>query len=51
VRAPLNVADDLHAAIATSRLVVMPGIGHMMNVEAAERFNEEVLAFLRPVQI
>ncbi len=50
VRAPLNVAEDLHAAIPTSRLVVMPGVGHVSNVEAAERFNAEVRAFLRSVQ-
>lgn len=49
VRAPLNVAEDLHAAIPTSRLVVMPGVGHMSNLEAAERFNAEVRSFLRSV--
>ena len=49
MRAPLNVAEDLHAAIPTSRLVVMPGVGHMSNVEAAERFNAEVRTFLRSV--
>lgn len=46
VRAPLNVAEDLHAAIPTSRLVVMPGVGHMSSLEAAERFNAEVRSFL-----
>jgi pimeloyl-ACP methyl ester carboxylesterase len=51
VRAPLNVADDLHAAIPTSRLVVMTGVGHASSVEAAERFNAEVRAFLRSVPI
>lgn len=50
VRAPLNVAEDLHAAIPTSRLVVLPGVGHLINIEAGERFNAEVRAFLRPVQ-
>jgi len=47
VRAPLNVAQDLHARIPGSRLVVMQGVGHVSNVEAAERFNTEVRAFLR----
>ena len=47
VRAPLNVAEDLRAAIDTSRLVVMQGVGHVSSVEAAERFNSEVRAFLR----
>ncbi len=50
VRAPLNVAEDLHAAIPTSQLVVMPGVGHVSSVEAAERFNAEVRSFLRSVQ-
>ena len=50
VRAPLDVAEDLHAAIATSRLVVLPGVGHVVNIEAGERFNEELRAFLRAVQ-
>jgi pimeloyl-ACP methyl ester carboxylesterase len=49
VRAPLNVAEDLHARIPNSTLVVMPGIGHVSNMEAAERFNAEVRAFLRSV--
>jgi pimeloyl-ACP methyl ester carboxylesterase len=50
VRAPLAVAEDLRAAIPTSRLVVMPGVGHMANVEAAERVDAEIRAFLRSVQ-
>jgi pimeloyl-ACP methyl ester carboxylesterase len=47
VRAPRYVADDLHAAIPGSRLVVLPGVGHVVNIEAGERFNAEVRAFLR----
>jgi pimeloyl-ACP methyl ester carboxylesterase len=50
VRAPVNVAEDLHAAIPASTLVVLPGIGHLINIEAGERFNAEIRAFLRPVQ-
>jgi pimeloyl-ACP methyl ester carboxylesterase len=49
VRAPLHVAEHLHAAIPRSTLVVLPGVGHVSNVEAAERFNAEVRAFLRSV--
>jgi len=49
-RAPLNVAHDLHAKIAGSQLVVIPGAGHMIHVEAAKRFNAEVRAFLRSQQ-
>jgi pimeloyl-ACP methyl ester carboxylesterase len=51
VRAPLNVAEDLHTKIPGSRLVVMEGVGHICNVEAAERFNTEVRAFLQSAQI
>lgn len=50
VRALLDVAESLHVAIPTSRLVVMPGVGHVSSVEAAERFNAEVRDFLRSVQ-
>lgn len=47
VRAPLNVAQHLHAEIPRSRLVVMEGAGHVSNVDAAEQFTTEVRAFLR----
>jgi pimeloyl-ACP methyl ester carboxylesterase len=50
VRAPLNVGEDLDAAIPTSKLVVLPGVGHMSNVEAGERLTAEVRALLRSVQ-
>jgi pimeloyl-ACP methyl ester carboxylesterase len=48
-RAPMTVAEDIHRAIPVSRLVVMPGVGHVSSVEAAERFNGEVREFLRTV--
>jgi len=47
VRAPLDVARALHSAIPASKLVVIPDTGHVVNVEAADRFNAEVRAFLR----
>jgi pimeloyl-ACP methyl ester carboxylesterase len=47
VRAPLPVADALHAAIPRSRLVVIPGVGHVSSVEAPDVFNDCVRAFLR----
>jgi pimeloyl-ACP methyl ester carboxylesterase len=50
VRAPLTVARDLQAAIDTSTLVVLPGVGHMSSVEAPERFDAEVRSFLRGVE-
>ncbi|MBA3250572.1 MAG: alpha/beta hydrolase [Geodermatophilaceae bacterium] len=46
-RAPLRVAEALHAAIPTSRLVVLTGVGHVSSVEAPERFNQEVRHFLQ----
>ena len=45
-RAPLPVAEALHAAISGSRLVVLPGVGHVCNIEAPEAFNEAVRTFL-----
>lgn len=49
-RSPLNVAEDLHAEVPASRLVVLPGVGHLSNVEAAAQFNAEVRIFLRSNQ-
>jgi pimeloyl-ACP methyl ester carboxylesterase len=46
VRAPLEVAQALHTAIPHSRLVVLPGVGHVSCIEAADRFNREVRDFL-----
>jgi pimeloyl-ACP methyl ester carboxylesterase len=46
VRAPLAVAEDLHAAVPGSTLVVLPGVGHACNIEAADEFNRVVRGFL-----
>jgi pimeloyl-ACP methyl ester carboxylesterase len=46
-RSPSYVAEALHKAIPGSTLVLMPGVGHISNVEAPERFNAEVRNFLR----
>jgi pimeloyl-ACP methyl ester carboxylesterase len=45
-RAPLDVALNLRAAIADSKLVVLRGAGHCCNIEAPDEFNREVRAFL-----
>jgi pimeloyl-ACP methyl ester carboxylesterase len=45
-RAPLSVAEALHREIANSRLVVLEGVGHVCNIEAPQRFNDSVRAFL-----
>ena len=46
VRAPLAVAEAMHAAIAGSKLVVLPGAGHLCNMEAPGEFNEALRNFL-----
>jgi pimeloyl-ACP methyl ester carboxylesterase len=50
VRSPRAVAQALAAAIPGATLVVLEGVGHMSNLEAPERFNAELLNFLRAVQ-
>jgi pimeloyl-ACP methyl ester carboxylesterase len=46
VRAPRAVAEGLHTAISGSRMVVLPGVGHVCNVEAPDEFNLSVRDFL-----
>ena len=48
-RSPPNVAEDLHRGIRASTLVLMSGLGHECYLEAPERFDAEVRAFLRPL--
>ena len=45
-RAPLAIAEDLQTAISGSTLVVLPGTGHICNIEAPEAFNRAVRNFL-----
>lgn len=40
------IADTLAQRISGARKAVLPGVGHMANMEAPERFNAEVLRFL-----
>lgn len=47
VRAPRPVVEHLHASIPGSELVVVPGAGHQVNWEAADRFTGLVRDFLR----
>lgn len=49
VRAPTGCGRKPSSRYPTSRLVVLPGVGHVSSVEAAESFNAEVRAFLRSV--
>ncbi|HEX7522239.1 MAG TPA: alpha/beta hydrolase [Acidimicrobiia bacterium] len=48
-RAPLSVAHELHAMIRKSELVVLPGVGHVSNIESPAAFNAEVRRFLKSV--
>jgi pimeloyl-ACP methyl ester carboxylesterase len=48
-RSPVAIGEDLHARIPGSRFVLIPGPGHMVNMETPERFNDEVRSFLRGV--
>jgi 3-oxoadipate enol-lactonase len=43
---PVENGRNLAAGIAGARLVVYPGVGHIPEVEIAERFNDDLLAFL-----
>ena len=46
-RSPLSVARQFEQAIDGSKLVVLPGAGHMSNLEQPERFNTAVREFCR----
>jgi pimeloyl-ACP methyl ester carboxylesterase len=46
-RSPLSVAEQLRAGIPDSHLVVLPGVGHLCNLENADHFNTQVRSFLR----
>jgi pimeloyl-ACP methyl ester carboxylesterase len=46
VRAPREVAEAIWAAIPRSRLIILPGVGHISSVKAPDRFCAEVRAFL-----
>jgi pimeloyl-ACP methyl ester carboxylesterase len=50
VRASVAVADAMHTSIPGSKLVVLPGVGHISTVEGADRFNEELRSFLRSIR-
>ena len=45
VRSPLEVADQFAMAIPDTTLVVIPGAGHMSNLERPDEFNRAIRAF------
>jgi pimeloyl-ACP methyl ester carboxylesterase len=46
-RSPLSVAGQFERAIPDTQLVVIPGCGHVSNLEQPTRFNEAVREFCR----
>jgi pimeloyl-ACP methyl ester carboxylesterase len=46
VRAPLDSVRSMHQRVPDAHLVVLPGAGHMTNVEAPESFDAAVREFL-----
>jgi pimeloyl-ACP methyl ester carboxylesterase len=46
-RSPLTVAHQFDQAIPDTKLVVIPGAGHLSNLEQPQQFNEAVREFCR----
>lgn len=46
-RSPLEVAHQLHEAIPGSQLAIIPGVGHVSNLEAPDQFTTLVRDFCR----
>jgi pimeloyl-ACP methyl ester carboxylesterase len=44
-RSPVNIAEQFHAAIPGSELVIIPGAGHVSNMERPDKFNAHVRRF------
>lgn len=49
VRSPQEVWEPIHEAIDHSELVIIPGVGHMVDMQAADRCNAEIRGFVRDV--
>ena len=47
---PVSSARTMQAAIRSSRLVIIPGAGHVSNLEQPERFNAALLEFLKTLR-
>lgn len=50
VRSPRDVWQPIHDGIEGSRLVVIPEVGHMVDMQAPEHCNKEIRAFVRHVE-
>ena len=44
-----DIADALECGIPKATKVIIPGVGHISNMEAPEKFNEVVLSFLSEI--
>lgn len=44
---PVAAAEAMHAKIKNSQLVVIPDAAHLSNIEQAQTFNDNLIAFLR----
>jgi len=47
VSSPLSVAREFEQAIPDAKLVVIPGAGHVSNLERPNEFNDAVREFCR----
>jgi len=45
----LHGARDLNERIPSSKVLIIPGAGHLVHREVPERFDDEVREFLRSV--
>ena len=45
-----RIADILHQGIPDARKVVIPGAGHVVNMEYPDEFNQTVLGFLAEIE-
>lgn len=45
-RSPLQIAYNLHSSIPDVKLITIPGVGHLGNIEAPEQFNSHVKRFI-----
>jgi pimeloyl-ACP methyl ester carboxylesterase len=50
-RSSLEIARQFHEAIPASKLLVIPGAGHMSNLESSEAFNSAVRGFCLPIDV
>jgi 3-oxoadipate enol-lactonase len=46
---PVSASQSIHEGIAGSKLVIIPKMLHLTNVEAPELFNAHLLEFLKQI--